>query len=163
MEQFTIMAYRMVVTPAFEPGVALERYSESYCVGTFPRIAITCIPASPRMTLRHTDLSTLNNLFKGDRARISEWIELYLEEAPGYFKRLEDGLRANDAEGFAAALHDLRPQAHYLGAPKLLELLLQIGEKAGNKGTPACAEAVQQVLELARQIEMELRDHASKL
>ncbi len=114
------------------------------------------------MAIRYTDLSILNSLFKGDPARVAEWIELYLEEAPGYFNRVEDSLRAGDPKALVSAVHELCPQAHYLGAPKLLELVLQIGEKAGNEGTVACSEVVQQVLELARQIEQELREHASR-
>lgn len=110
----------------------------------------------PRMPRRCTDLTVLNNLFKGDRALVMEWTGLYLEEAPGCFKRVEDALKAGDARALAFAVHELRPQAHYLGAPKLLELLTLIGGTAADQGAGACTGAVEELLELARRIEMEL-------
>ena len=110
------------------------------------------------MPIRCTDLTILNSLFKGDATRVAEWIELYLEEAPDYFKRLEAGAATGDAKALAFAAHELRPQAHYLGAPELLELLVLIGEKAGSEGVEACSPAVKEVLEMAMMIEMELKE-----
>lgn len=111
------------------------------------------------MPPHHTDLSTLNALFKGDRARVTEWVELYLEEAPGYFKNVENGLAAHDTKALACAVHELRPQAHYLGAPKLLELLVVIGKTAQNEGAEACSATVAELLSVAERIELELREH----
>lgn len=112
------------------------------------------------MPLRCTDISTLNGLFKGDPVRVSEWVELYLEEAPGYFQRVEVALSDGDAKALACAVHELRPQAHYLGAPKLLELLVLIGDKAGSGGVSSCAGEVGELLAMARRIELELQEHA---
>ena len=55
----------------------------------------------------HTDLSNLEHLFKGDRSLIREWIGLYLQESPAYFKQLSDSLERGDAQGLASAAHDL--------------------------------------------------------
>lgn len=110
------------------------------------------------MSLRCTDLTILSNLFKGDRALVTEWIALYLEEAPGYFQRVEDALKADDAKAMTFAVHELRPQAHYLGASKLLELLALIGGTADDQGARACKGPVEELLELARRIEIELRE-----
>ncbi len=111
------------------------------------------------MPPHHTDLSTLNGLFKDDAARVKEWVELYLEEAPGYFKNVENGLAAHDTKALVCAAHELRPQAHYLGAPKLLELLVVIGNTAHNEGADACSAAVAELLSVAERIESELREH----
>lgn len=110
------------------------------------------------MSLRCTDLTILNNLFKGDRALVTEWTGLYLEEAPGYFQRVDDALKADDGKALAFAVHELRPQAHYLGAPKLLELLVLIDGTAADKGADACKGAVEELLELGRRIDKELRE-----
>jgi CheY-like chemotaxis protein/HPt (histidine-containing phosphotransfer) domain-containing protein len=85
---------------------------------------------SPRMPDPHIDLTYLERLYKGDRARIAQWIHIYLEEAPAQFQRLSDSLEKNDTERLASAAHDLRPQAHYVGAVRMLELLIAIGQRA---------------------------------
>ncbi|MBX2981710.1 MAG: Hpt domain-containing protein [Flavobacteriales bacterium] len=105
----------------------------------------------------HIDLSTLDRLFKGDRVQVVQWVQLYIEEAPGYFERVESCMTNGDASGLSAAAHELRPQAHYLGAPRMLELLIQIGEKAGTEGVAACAQAVEELLDLGRQVTAELQ------
>ncbi|MGV9013024.1 MAG: Hpt domain-containing protein [Flavobacteriales bacterium] len=109
--------------------------------------------------MHYTDLSILNGLFKGDQARVAEWIDLYLEEAPGYYQRVEDALIVGDTKAMAFAVHELRPQAHYLGAPRLLELLLLIGDLAAEEGTTACSGMVGELVEMGHRIEEELREH----
>jgi len=109
------------------------------------------------MPQRHTDLSTLDRLFKGDRAQVAQWVQLYLEEAPGFFERVETCLSNGDTDGLRAAAHELRPQAHYLGSARMLELLDRIGEGAGAAGASACAVPVGELLELGRRITVELK------
>ena len=106
---------------------------------------------------QHIDLSTLNDLFKGNRARVVQWIQLYLEEAPGNSARLEACLANGDAPGLNALAHELRPQAHYLGSPHMLELLDQIGQSAKAEDASACAAPVAEFLELGQQITAELK------
>lgn len=103
------------------------------------------------------DLSYLERLFKGDRSRIDTWVGIYLEEFPAHLDRLEDCLHRNDASGLAAVAHDLRPQAHYLGAPRLLDILRSIGELARTTGPASCASAVKELRFLSTSIEVELR------
>lgn len=102
------------------------------------------------MHRRHTDLSTLHHLFKGERAGMEQWIQLYLEEAPAYFHRVAACLANGDVAGLCAAVHELRPQAHYLGASRMLELLLSIGQCAPAEGASACASKVDELLQLGR-------------
>ena len=111
---------------------------------------------SSPMPHQHIDLSTLNDLFKGNRARVEEWIQLYLEEAPGYRARLEACLADGDAPGLSGLAHELRPQAHYLGSPRMLELLERIGQLAKTEGASACAGPVAELLELGPRITAEL-------
>lgn len=103
------------------------------------------------------DLGYLERLYKGDRTRIAHWIRVYLEEAPGTFQQLSDSLEKGDGERLAAAAHDLRPYAHYLGAGRMLELLIAIGQGVRTDGPTSAAGPVKQVLALSRAAEDELR------
>ncbi len=107
------------------------------------------------------DLSYLERLFKGDRSRIATWVGIYLEEFPAHLDRLEECLRRNDAPGLAAVAHELRPQAHYLGAQRLLDILRAIGELARTTGAASCATAVEELRAVSASIEAELRSLAS--
>ena len=60
------------------------------------------------------DLRVLEDLFKGDRSRVHEWLRLYLEEAPKIFAQVKDAHGQGDGKALARAVHELRPQAHYL-------------------------------------------------
>lgn len=86
-----------------------------------------------------------------------EWIQLYLEEAPLIFSRLKDASEAADTTTLIATAHELKPQAHYLGSPRLHELLVALGEQARSNGSQALRGSVQEVLDLASAIDSELR------
>ncbi len=103
------------------------------------------------------DLSYLQRLFKGDNSRIAAWVGIYLEEFPAHLDRLEDCLLRNDATGLAALAHELRPQAHYLGAERLLDILRSISESARTTGAASCAPAVNELRAVSALIEAELR------
>jgi len=103
------------------------------------------------------DLSYLERLYKGDRTRIAQWISVYLEEAPGTFQQLADSLEQDDGARLAAAAHDLRPYAHYLGAGRMLDLLIAIGQRVRTDGPAAAVEPVKEVLTVSRAAEDELR------
>ena len=103
------------------------------------------------------DLSHLMHLFRGDRAQVREWIGLYLQEAPTYFDELFASSRSGDARTMANASHDLQAQAHYLGAPRMLELLIAIEEQAVARGADSCGELLNALLPLREAIDHELR------
>lgn len=103
------------------------------------------------------DLSYLERLFKGDRSRIHAWIQIYLEEAPAQFQRLTDAVARNDAQALALGAHELRPQAHYLGTPRMLELLIAVSEMARAGDTGACRDAVAELVALGEAVDAELR------
>ncbi len=109
------------------------------------------------MPAAHIDLAYLERLYKGDRARVEQWIGIYLEEAPPLFARLKWSMEQNDVPNLIAAAHDLRPQAHYLGTPKLLELLVAISERARADGAAACTGLVNELLALGDDVAEELR------
>ena len=102
------------------------------------------------------DLTNLERLFKGNRSRMNDWMRLYLQEAPGYFKQLTDSLATDDAETLAAAAHDLRPQAHYLGSASMLDLLIAIEDQARSEGAAACRDRLSALLAVRDAIDNEL-------
>ncbi len=103
------------------------------------------------------DLSYLERLFKGDRGRIHAWIQIYLEEAPAQFQRLTDAVARNDARALALGAHELRPQAHYLGTPRMLELLIAVSEMARTGDASACRDHVTNLVAQGEAVEAELR------
>ena len=109
------------------------------------------------MRTAHTDLTVLSQLFKGDRTMIREWIGTYLEEGPEQFKKLEVCLARNDAHGLAAIAHDLRPTAHYLGAVRMLELTIALGEQARTAGAGTCKQLVEELVAHSALVDAELR------
>jgi HPt (histidine-containing phosphotransfer) domain-containing protein len=113
------------------------------------------------MPPRTTEFSNLEHLFKGDQALIREWIGLYLQESPKYFQQLSAGLKSGDAQAMANASHDLQAQAHYLGSPRMLELLIAIEEQAVAKGAGSCVELMNALVPLREGIDRELREMLS--
>ncbi len=109
------------------------------------------------MAAAHIDLSYLERLYKGDRSRMEHWVRIYLEDAPALFNQLEDRMQRDDAHGLTATAHDLRPLAHYLGAQRMLDLLVRVGHEARASGAAACAPVVAEVVEQGTAIEAELR------
>ena len=103
------------------------------------------------------DLSILGQLFKDDRDLVREWIELYVDQSPEQFTLLAAHQAAGNADALAMLVHDLRPQAHYLGAHRLLELLVELGELVKREGTAPCGSLVEEVMSLGKQIDVELR------
>lgn len=103
------------------------------------------------------DLRVLEDLFKGDRSRVHEWLRLYLEEAPKIFAQVKDAQGLGDEKALARAVHELRPQAHYLGARHLLALLVDIGERCRTTGADACGAAVEELLALGERVEADVR------
>lgn len=104
-----------------------------------------------------TDLRLLERLFKGDRSSIDQWIQLYLELAPVLFEQVRAAQEKGDGPALDRASHELLPQAHYLGAPRMLELLTAVSEGARVNGASACKATVEELLNLAEQVEEELR------
>ena len=109
------------------------------------------------MPTRYIDLSNLEHLFKGDKALMREWIDLYLQESPAYFTQLAVSSESGDANALAAAAHDLQPQAHYLGSARMLELLAGIEESAMNGDTLGCTDPLKALLPVREAIDDELR------
>ncbi|MBP8822927.1 MAG: Hpt domain-containing protein [Flavobacteriales bacterium] len=103
------------------------------------------------------DLSYLERLYKGDRTRMATWVGIYLEETPARLAELMSFAQRGDHAGMARLAHDLKPQAHYLGARCMLEALLRIGEPAPGTAAEALLEWAQAIDAAGTEVDMELR------
>jgi len=111
----------------------------------------------------HTDLGFLEQFCKGDRTRMEKYIGIYLHGAPAGFALMEERMHAGDGDGLAVAAHSMRPQANYMGAQHLFDLLTEIEALARNKGTTACTAQVKEAVELNRLVLEELKDSLAPL
>lgn len=82
------------------------------------------------VSLGTPDLSYLERLCKGDRARMVAFVEQYLADGPRLFRTLAEASAKGDAKTLAHTAHDLRPHVHYVGAPELLHMLVAIDQEA---------------------------------
>lgn len=103
------------------------------------------------------DLSYLERLYKGDRARVHAWVNIYLEELPILLARMDTCIRQDDAAGLVQVLHDLRPQAHYLGAREMHDILERMGSEARSRGASACTSCALELRATCQAVERSLR------
>ena len=110
------------------------------------------------MPFQHVDLTYLDRLYKGDRARMERWVRIYLDEAPTIFERMAGAVRSNDQNALTAAAHELRPLTHYLGAVEANTLLVQVGREATTLDVTACSAIVEQLCGISSAISVELNE-----
>ena len=103
------------------------------------------------------DLAYLERLYKGDRARIAAWVEIFLEEIPLRMGEMAQCVQRGDPAGLAALAHELKPMAHYLGAPRMLEVLQRIGERTRCDASTPCHEEVGELHAACAEVAAELR------
>lgn len=104
-----------------------------------------------------TNLGKLTGLFRGDRQRVVEWVDIYLAEVPPLFAALQAHVSSGDTKALSCVAHELKPQAHYLDAPLLHEQLRLLAEHAVEHGASSCAGLVADLQVVEERIEEELR------
>ncbi len=109
------------------------------------------------MISSHIDLAYLENFCKGDVTRMEKYIRMYLDTSPSVFAQLKEQIHAGDAETLATVAHSLRPQATFMGARSILDLLTLIEQTARANGTAACSDLVKQLIPLCEEVNTELR------
>lgn len=121
-------------------------------MGLLARTSLYSIPMPPLI-----DLSYLQRLYKGDHACIAEWVGIFLEEIPTHLEEMAQCAARGDATGLSALAHDLRPQAHYLGAQAMLDVLGRLSLLAQCAEVGPCKEAVRELHSICTAMEIELR------
>jgi len=76
------------------------------------------------------DLSFLNNFTSGDKKKMSKYIRMYLNNAPGIFDAMRNDIRTRDWGSLAVHAHSLKPQAEFMGIVNLKESLQEIENNA---------------------------------
>ncbi len=104
-----------------------------------------------------TDLAYLERLYRGDHVRIAAWVGLFLEEFPGQCFALSSCADRNDLGGLAALAHELKPQAHYLGAAGLMQAIEALTGSATAGDAATCTEAVRAFRRAGEDVLLELR------
>lgn len=77
--------------------------------------------------------STIQANLSGDRAMISEFLDLYIEQVPVDLRELKEAVISGVHSEIARMAHHLKPTMSYVGAQALHEQLQQL-EKAGKGG-----------------------------
>lgn len=72
------------------------------------------------------DLSFLEKFSKGDTNKMKRYIKIYLSFAPDTFKNMEQHVVEKDWEQLRIKAHSLKPQADYMGIPRLKSALTEI-------------------------------------
>ncbi len=75
------------------------------------------------------DLALLNKVTKGDKKKLKQYINLYLQVASETFEKMERNLTNQDWEQLRIHAHSLKPQMDYIGNSALKTALIDI-EKA---------------------------------
>lgn len=78
------------------------------------------------------DLSFLIKFTKGDKEKIERYIQTYLRTSARIFEELEQaGMQGNWEDAYIKA-HTVKPQVQYMGIASLLELIMEIEDRAKN-------------------------------
>ena len=106
---------------------------------------------------------TPREVFKASGARTTILSFVFLLLLPFYvslpammWMRVKNGLW-DDAAGLVQVLHDLRPQAHYLGAREMHDILERMGSEARSRGASACTSRALELRAVCQAVERSLR------
>lgn len=79
------------------------------------------------------DLSFLEKFTKGDIAKMTKYISMYLKMAPATFERMQQNIKDEAWQELAINAHSLKPQVDYMGIIELKGVIVEIENKAKNK------------------------------
>lgn len=92
------------------------------------------------------DLSFLISMTGGNKERMSKYINLFLQNAPGLVKQMEDQLQQQDWASMKSTVHTLKSQFSYMGMAEAQALALQVerntDEKTNLDSIPALVEKI---------------------
>jgi len=80
--------------------------------------------SSPKLT----NLAFLESFTKGDKVKMTRYIEMYLKNTTDVIDQLYIDLENNDFENIRLKAHSIKPQAQYMGVNSLKAQLIEIEE-----------------------------------
>lgn len=77
-----------------------------------------------------TDMTFLDQFTKGDGTKRTKYIQMFLNNAPGLIKKIEETFHNNDREALKIAAHSLKPQLNYMGVKEDRSHIFQLEQAA---------------------------------
>jgi HPt (histidine-containing phosphotransfer) domain-containing protein len=79
------------------------------------------------------DISFLESFTKGDKNKMRRYIQMYLDNSPSIFEKMNSALESENWESLKINAHSLKPQVDYMGIPELKKCLSSIEEEIDKK------------------------------
>ena len=109
------------------------------------------------------DLSFLEKFTKGDKKKMNRYIGMYLNIAPGTFDKMNQNIVEQDWEQLRINAHSLKPQADYMGIPRLKQILIQIENNAPEGNSDALLGLYENAFQLHLESEKLLKEFIEKV
>jgi HPt (histidine-containing phosphotransfer) domain-containing protein len=77
-----------------------------------------------------TDISFLETFTSGNREKMTRYIRMFLDAAPGAISLMRTQLEAGEFRQLKTTAHSIKPQLSYMGIASLKEKILRIEEYA---------------------------------
>ncbi len=97
------------------------------------------------MAIDHDALKKLLDIVGGDPEDLAEFIEDFVEIAPGLVSDMRAGLSADDWDKVRIAAHTLKSNAKDLGAPELSELSKTLEDQCKSGNTAESSALIDQI------------------
>ena len=111
-----------------------------------------------------TDLSYLNDIAMGDKALITDMIELFLEGVPVSVEHLKSLIESKEWKRVAEIAHKLKPNLAYMGLNSAKDMLEQLEEDARkNENTENLFHQASQIEKICNQAYVELNEMLDEL
>ncbi len=100
-----------------------------------------------------TDMTFLNSFTGGDKQKVSKYVGMFLNLAPGQLEKMTSHLDKQEYEEVKVVAHSLKPQFNYMGIKSLEDTIKTIEDYAGHEKNveqlPGLVAHVQQVCDSA--------------
>jgi CheY-like chemotaxis protein len=84
-----------------------------------------------------TDLNYLREFCEGDEGKMQKYIDMFLKSAPTFLEKLDELIKAKDAEGIANQVHGFKTKLTMMGMKETKELSVIIENSLRDEGTIA--------------------------
>jgi len=110
-----------------------------------------------------TDLAFLESFTKGDKVKMTQYIEMYMKNTTDVIDQLYTDLENTDLENIRLKAHSIKPQAQYMGVNTLKAQLIEIEETVKSGGSKEKLKAfIDKVMETNDQAITELKQFLKK-
>jgi signal transduction histidine kinase/CheY-like chemotaxis protein/HPt (histidine-containing phosphotransfer) domain-containing protein len=117
-----------VIIKPFKTGQLIETIAEVTGRKKSSTSSISKIDKQDKITHSNiiTDLTYLVDFCEGDKQRIGQYVQLYIQSIPGFNSKIETALTANDLEILAELVHAFKPKWVMMGMQGAIVLAVKI-------------------------------------